>query len=74
MVGGSTVRGISGGGRKRLCIGNDILVNPSLLFLAEPTSGLDSTTTLKIIQVLLNLAKVCCVIHHDSLIHNYPRP
>lgn len=41
-----------------MCIGNEILVNPSLLFLDEPTSGLDSTTALRIVQVLTEIAEV----------------
>lgn len=58
MIGGSYVRGISGGEKKRVCIGNEIIMNPSLLFLDEPTSGLDSTTALRIIQVLQDIAEV----------------
>lgn len=58
MIGGSYVRGISGGERKRVCIGNEIIVNPSLLLLDEPTSGLDSTTALKIVQLLQDIAEV----------------
>lgn len=58
MIGGSFVRGVSGGERKRVCIGNEILLNPSLLFLDEPTSGLDSTTALRIVQMLHNIAQV----------------
>lgn len=58
MVGGKFVRGVSGGEKKRVCIGNEILLNPSLLFLDEPTSGLDSTTALRIIQMLQGFAKV----------------
>jgi len=58
MIGGSFVRGVSGGERKRVCIGNEILINPSLLFLDEPTSGLDSTTALRIVQLLHDIAEV----------------
>lgn len=58
MIGGSFVRGVSGGERKRVCIGNEIMTNPSLLLLDEPTSSLDSTTALKIVQMLQSIAKV----------------
>ena len=53
------MRGVSGGERKRVCIGNEIIINPSLLFLDEPTSGLDSTTALRIVQMLNDIAEVC---------------
>ncbi|KAH7666332.1 Xenobiotic-transporting ATPase protein [Dioscorea alata] len=70
MIGGSFVRGVSGGERKRVCIGNEILTNPSLLFLDEPTSGLDSTTALRIVQILHDIAAagktVVTTIHQPS--------
>lgn len=58
MIGGSFVRGVSGGERKRVSIGNEIIINPSLLFLDEPTSGLDSTTALRTVQMLHDIAEV----------------
>ena len=61
MIGGSFVRGVSGGERKRVCIGNEIIINPSLLFLDEPTSGLDSTTALRIVEILQDIAEVHCI-------------
>ncbi|KAF5467780.1 hypothetical protein F2P56_011998 [Juglans regia] len=79
LIGGKFVRGISGGERKRVCIGNEILLNPSLLFLDEPTSGLDSTTALRIGQILNNIAKagkaVVTTIHQPSsrLFHKFDR-
>ncbi|GAB4861153.1 hypothetical protein Ancab_036310 [Ancistrocladus abbreviatus] len=70
VIGGTYIRGISGGERKRVCIGNEILLNPSLLLLDEPTSGLDSTTALRIVQMLHNIAKdgktVVTTIHQPS--------
>ncbi|OVA07212.1 ABC transporter-like [Macleaya cordata] len=79
MIGGSFVRGISGGERKRVCIGNEIIINPSLLFLDEPTSGLDSTTALRMVQMLHEIAKagktVVTTIHQPSsrLFHKFDK-
>nr|AIU41651.1 ABC transporter family protein [Hevea brasiliensis] len=57
VVGGPLLRGISGGERKRVSIGQEMLVNPSLLLLDEPTSGLDSTTAQRIMATLKGLAR-----------------
>ncbi|XP_058762718.1 ABC transporter G family member 22-like isoform X1 [Vicia villosa] len=79
MIGGSFVRGVSGGERKRVCIGNEIIINPSILFLDEPTSGLDSTTALKIVQMLQDIAEagktVVTTIHQPSsrLFHKFDK-
>lgn len=69
--GGSALfRGISGGERKRVSIGQEMLVNPSLLLLDEPTSGLDATTAQRIVAVLRSLARggrtVVTTIHQPS--------
>lgn len=39
-IGNNLIRGISGGERKRTSIGVELLTNPSLIFLDEPTTGL----------------------------------
>ncbi|WOL11853.1 ABC transporter G family member 25-like [Canna indica] len=56
-VGGTFVRGISGGERKRVSIGHEMLLNPSLLVLDEPTSGLDSTAASRLVATLGGLAR-----------------
>lgn len=52
LVGNASIKGLSGGERKRASIGYELITNPSLLFLDEPTSGLDSNIAYKIIQLL----------------------
>ncbi|CAA7049835.1 unnamed protein product [Microthlaspi erraticum] len=70
VIGGGLIRGISGGERKRVSIGQEMLVNPSLLLLDEPTSGLDSTTAARIVATLRTLARggrtVVTTIHQPS--------
>ena len=71
IVGGPDLRGVSGGERKRVCIGQELLLNPSLLFLDEPTSGLDSTTAQQIVSTLWKVANdggttVVMTIHQPS--------
>ncbi|KAL4591883.1 hypothetical protein LXL04_004857 [Taraxacum kok-saghyz] len=79
MIGNSFIRGVSGGERKRVSIGNEIIINPSLLFLDEPTSGLDSTTALRIIELLQDIAEndktVITTIHQPSsrLFHKFDK-
>ena len=69
-VGNHMIKGISGGERKRTSIGMELLVNPSLIFLDEPTTGLDSTTALNLIRLLKNLADngrtIISTIHQPS--------
>ncbi|KAJ8773908.1 hypothetical protein K2173_009339 [Erythroxylum novogranatense] len=70
MIGGPLVRGISGGEKKRVSIGQEMLINPSFLLLDEPTSGLDSTTAQRILTIIKRLAMggrtVVTTIHQPS--------
>ncbi|KAL7159756.1 hypothetical protein ABFS83_01G049200 [Erythranthe nasuta] len=70
MIGGPLFRGVSGGEKKRVSIGQEMLINPSLLLLDEPTSGLDSTTALRILNTVKGLAAggrtVITTIHQPS--------
>ena len=50
------LRGISGGERKRTSIGVELLTNPSIIFLDEPTTGLDSSTAFNVMDLLKKIA------------------
>lgn len=56
-VGNSRNRGCSGGEKRRLSIGIQLLANPSLLFLDEPTTGLDAANALSVVTTLRKLAR-----------------
>ncbi len=43
-IGSELIRGISGGERKRTSVAMEIIADPSVLFLDEPTTGLDAFT------------------------------
>jgi ABC-type multidrug transport system ATPase subunit len=69
-VGGQDAHGISGGELKRLSIGVELLHFPGLMFLDEPTTGLDSSTSLEVLSALRSLANqnrtVVMTIHQPS--------
>lgn len=48
---------MSGGERKRTSIGVELITDPSLVFLDEPTTGLDSFTATSVIEILRYLAE-----------------
>jgi ABC-type multidrug transport system ATPase subunit len=58
---------LSGGQRKRLSIAIELLSKPSVLFLDEPSSGLDPSTEASLMELLQSLAKnkltVICTTH-----------
>lgn len=69
-IGNAMIRGVSGGERKRTSIGVELLTNPAMLFLDEPTTGLDSSTALQVIELLQTLShrgvNVVSTIHQPS--------
>lgn len=70
-IGSETVKGISGGEKRRVSIATQLLSKPKIIFLDEPTSGLDSATALSIMILLQELARnngttVILTIHQPS--------
>ncbi len=48
---------MSGGERKRTSIGVELITDPNLIFLDEPTTGLDSFTATSVVETLRDLAR-----------------
>ncbi|CUS12557.1 unnamed protein product [Tuber aestivum] len=56
-IGDNEHKGCSGGEKRRVSIGVQLLSNPSVLFLDEPTTGLDATSAYQVVRTLKNLAR-----------------
>ncbi|KAG5949785.1 hypothetical protein E4U53_005768 [Claviceps sorghi] len=56
-IGSIRHRGCSGGEKRRVSIGVQLLANPSVLFLDEPTTGLDATSAFQLVRTLKSLAQ-----------------
>ena len=52
QIGTEFFRGVSGGERKRTNIGMELIIEPQVLFLDEPTTGLDAFTAVAVVQLL----------------------
>ncbi|KAM6402130.1 broad substrate specificity ATP-binding cassette transporter ABCG2 [Pluvialis apricaria] len=56
-VGTQFTRGVSGGERKRTNIGMELITDPAILFLDEPTTGLDASTANAVLLLLKRMSK-----------------
>ena len=71
FIGTELIKGISSGERKRASVGVDLVIDPQILFLDEPTTGLDSYRAFILIQMLKASAQqnsrcIVCTIHQPS--------
>jgi ABC-type multidrug transport system ATPase subunit len=70
LCGGELVKGLSGGEKKRTCIGLELISSPALVFLDEPTSGLDSHSASQCVELLRKVSRagsaILCTIHQPS--------
>lgn len=66
-IGSKISKGLSGGERKRVNIGCEMVNSPDILLLDEPTSGLDASTAYQIGLILRRFASmghtIICTIH-----------
>ena len=64
------IKGVSGGERKRTSIGVELITDPMLIFLDEPTTGLDSFTAMSVVETMRELAlsgrTIVSTIHQPS--------
>ena len=75
-IGGNMIRGLSGGERKRVSIGIELVTDPNILFLDECTTGLDSAIAFQTMKLLKDLSQnnnnnksgktIICSLHQPS--------
>ncbi|KAG6408667.1 hypothetical protein SASPL_131685 [Salvia splendens] len=71
LVGLPSVDGLSTEQRKRLTIAVELVANPSIIFMDEPTTGLDARAAAIVMRAVRNVANtgrtIVCTIHQPSI-------
>ncbi|KAL1195827.1 ABC transporter G family member 37 [Cardamine amara subsp. amara] len=71
LVGVTGVNGLSTEQRKRLTIAVELVANPSVIFMDEPTTGLDARAAAIVMRAVKNVADtgrtIVCTIHQPSI-------
>ena len=71
LVGIPGVTGLSNEQRKRLTIAVELVANPSIIFMDEPTTGLDARAAAIVMRAVKNAADtgrtIVCTIHQPSI-------
>ena len=71
LVGIPGVNGLSNEQRKRLTIAVELVANPSIIFMDEPTTGLDARAAAIVMRAVKNVADtgrtIVCTIHQPSI-------
>lgn len=71
LVGVTGVSGLSTEQRKRLTIAVELVANPSIIFMDEPTTGLDARAAAIVMRAVKNVAEtgrtIVCTIHQPGI-------
>jgi ABC-type multidrug transport system ATPase subunit/ABC-type multidrug transport system permease subunit len=70
IIGDAKTQGLSPAQCKRVNIGVELVANPSIIFLDEPTTGLDSKSAITVMKVVKRISRsgraIICTIHQPS--------
>lgn len=71
LVGVPGISGLSTEQRKRLTIAVELVANPSIIFMDEPTTGLDARSAAIVMRAVKNVVDtgrtIVCTIHQPSI-------